>query len=77
MNILIKQDRPADQMYNKLYYVLDEQWLNLTAHDMRSALVDDRLDKQSPYTTPTSTSPVISNFSFLSESVSVPSIMSS
>ena len=58
MNILIKQDRPADQKYNKLYYVLDEQWLKLTAHDMRSALVDEKLDKQSPYTTPTSTSPM-------------------
>ena len=34
MNILIKKDRPADQKYNMLYYVLDEQWLKLTAHDM-------------------------------------------
>ena len=58
MNILIKQDRPADQKYTKLYYVLDEQWLKMTGHDMRSALVDDKMDKQSPYTTPTSTSPM-------------------
>ena len=55
MNILIKKDRSADQKYNKLNYVLDEEWLKLIAHDMRSALVDDKLDKQSPNTTPTST----------------------
>ena len=58
MNILIKQDRPADQNYIKLYYVLDEQWFKLTAHDMRSAFVDEKLDKQNHYTTPTSTSPM-------------------
>ena len=52
-----KQNRPTDQKYNKIYYVLDEQCLKLTAHDMRSALVDEKLDKQSPYTTHTSTSP--------------------
>ena len=56
MNILIKQNRPADQKYNKFYYVIDEQCLELTAHDMRSALVDMKLDKQSTYTTHTSTS---------------------
>ena len=61
-SILIKQDRPADQKYDELYYVLDEQWLKLTAHDMRSALVDEKLDKESSYTTPTSTSPM-SHFS--------------
>ena len=58
MNILIKQMRPADQKYNKFYYFIDEQWLRLTAHDMRSALVDMKLDKQSTYTTHTSTSPM-------------------
>ena len=62
MNILIKQKdlqtcRPADQKYNKFYYVTDEQWLKLTAHDMRSALVDMKLDKQSTYITHASTSP--------------------
>ena len=25
-NLLIKQDRPADEKYNKLYYLMDEQW---------------------------------------------------
>ena len=56
MNILIKLNRPGDQKYNKLYYVTDEQWLKLTAHDMRSALVDTKLEKQSTYRTPGSTS---------------------
>ena len=58
MNILIKQNRPADQKYNKFYYVTDEQWLKLTAHDMSSALVNMKLDKQSTYRTHASTSPM-------------------
>ena len=58
MSILIKQNRPADQKYNKFYYVTDEQWLKLTAHDMRSDLVDMKLDKQSTHRTPVSTSPM-------------------
>ena len=55
MNI---QNRTADQNNNKFYYVIDEQWLKLTAHDMRSALVDMKLDKQSTYKTHASTSPM-------------------
>ena len=58
MNILIKQNRPAVRKYKKFYYVIDEQWLKLTAHDMRSASVDMKQDKQSTYTTHTSTSPM-------------------
>ena len=58
MNILIKQDRPTDQKYNKFYYFTDEPWLKLTAHDMRSALVDMKLEKQSTYRTPASISPI-------------------
>ena len=56
MNTLIKQNRTADQKYDKFCYVIDDQWLKLTAHDMRSALVDMKLEKQSTYTTHTSTS---------------------
>ena len=41
MNLLIKQERPAEQKYNKLYYIMDEQWTKLTAHDMRTALVNE------------------------------------
>ena len=57
-DILIKHNRPADQKYNKFYYVIYEQWLKLTANDMRSALVDMKLDKQSTYRTHASTSPM-------------------
>ena len=41
MNLLIKQERPTEQKYNKLYYIMDEQWTKLTAHDMRTALVNE------------------------------------
>ena len=33
--------RPADQKYNAFYYIMDEQFYNLTAHDMRSASVNE------------------------------------
>ena len=58
MNFLIKQNRPADQKYNKFYYVIDDQWVKLTANDMRSALVDIKLDIMSNYRTHASTSPM-------------------
>ena len=32
MNLLIKQDRPDDDKYNKLYCLMDEQWTNLNSH---------------------------------------------
>ena len=54
MNLLIKQDRPVDQKYNKLYYLMDEQWTKLTAQDMRSALVDEKFEKLSSHMTSTS-----------------------
>ena len=54
MNLLIKQDRPTDQKYNKLYYLMDEQWTKLTAHYMRSALVDEKFEKLSSHMTSTS-----------------------
>ena len=39
MILLFSQNRPADQKYNAFYFILGKQWFNLTAHDMRSALV--------------------------------------
>ena len=53
MNLLIKQDRPADEKYNKLYYLMDEQLTKLTAHDMKSALIDEKCEKQSSHISPT------------------------
>ena len=49
---LISQKRPADQKYNKFYFILDDQWVNLTAHDMRSTLVNAVLDIHRSQTTP-------------------------
>ena len=57
-NLLLKQDRPSDQKYNKLCYVMDEQWTKLMAHDMRPALVNVKLEKPSSYTNPTSPYPM-------------------
>ena len=47
MDILINQDKPADQHGNKLYYVMDEQWTELTAKDMRTALVNVKSEQRS------------------------------
>ena len=46
------KERPADQKCNILYFVLDDQWLNLTAHDMRTALVNAGLEYHEPQTPP-------------------------
>ena len=65
MNILIKQNRPADQEYNKFYYVIDGQWLKLTAHDMRSALVDMKLETEYLQNSCIHISHATSQFSFI------------
>ena len=52
MNLLIKQDRPDDEKYNKLYYLMDEQWTKLTAYDKRSALIDEKQEKQNSHMSP-------------------------
>ena len=39
MNLLFKQERPAEQKYNRLYYIMDEQWTKLTAHGAHSPLL--------------------------------------
>ena len=54
MNLLINQDRSADQKYNKLYHVIDELWTKLSASDMRTALVNEKLENQRSCTTPAS-----------------------
>ena len=36
MNLLIKEEKSVDQKYNAQYFQ-DDQWFNLTAHDMRRA----------------------------------------
>ena len=56
---LISKDRPASQKYNAYYFILDEQWLNLTVHDMRSTLVNAVSENHRSQATPgTPMSPV-------------------
>ena len=47
MNLLIKQDKPADQKGNRLHYVMEEQWTKLTAKDMRTPLVNEKSEQHS------------------------------
>ena len=57
----ISQKQSPDQKYNTFYFILGEQWFNLTAHDMRSALVYAVLENHSSQATPgTHMSPVTS-----------------
>ena len=68
MILLISQDRPADQKYNVLYFILGEQWINLTSHDMRTALVNAVLENHRSQTTPGTP---MSHFTCLSPSASM------
>ena len=47
MDLLINQDKPADQQGNRLYYAMDEQWTKLTAKDMKTALVNAKSEQRS------------------------------
>ena len=40
MNLLIKKGKSVDQKSNAHYFFQDDQWFNLTAHDMRRTLVN-------------------------------------
>ena len=44
MSLLIMQDRPNAQKHNPLYFISGNQLFKLTAHDMKSALVNDKLE---------------------------------
>ena len=57
MFLLIKRERPVDQKCNVLYILLDGQWFNLTAHDMKTALVNAGLEYHDPQITPGTSSP--------------------
>ena len=43
MSLLIRQDRPDAQKHNPLYFISGNQLFKLTAHDMKSALVNEKL----------------------------------
>ena len=44
MSLLISQDRPDAQKHNPLYFISGNQLFKLTAHDMKSALVNENLE---------------------------------
>ena len=44
MSLLIRQDRPNAQKHNPLYFFSGNQLFKLTAHDMKSALVNEKLE---------------------------------
>ena len=44
MSLLIRQDRPNAQKHNPLYFISCNQLFKLTAHDMKSALVKEKLE---------------------------------
>ena len=44
MSLLINQDRHNAQKHNLLYFISGNQLFNLTAHDMKSALVNEKLE---------------------------------
>ena len=43
MSLLIRQDRPNAQKHNPLYFISGNQLFKLTAYDMKSALVNEKL----------------------------------
>ena len=62
MNLLIKKGKSVDQKCNAQYFFQDDQWFNLTAHDMRRTLVNAGMKYHRPQiipgtTLPNSTSP--------------------
>ena len=44
MSLLIRQDRPNAQKHNPLYFLSGNQLFKLTAHGMKSALVNEKLE---------------------------------
>ena len=44
MSLLTRQDRPNAQKHNPMYFISGKQLFKLTAHDMKSALVNEKLE---------------------------------
>ena len=51
ISLLIRQDRPNAQKNNLLYFISGNQLFKLTAHDMKSALVVEKLENHGSQTT--------------------------
>ena len=52
MTLLIHKEKPANQKCDVLYFILDDQWFNLTALDMKTVLINAGLEYHEPQTTP-------------------------
>ena len=52
MYLLIKSERPVDQKCNVLYFLLDDQWFNLTADYMKTTLVNAGMEYHEPQIIP-------------------------
>ena len=50
MSVLMRQDRPNAQKHNLLYFISGNQLFKLTAHDMKSALVNEKLENHASQT---------------------------
>ena len=46
-DLLINQEKSADQHSNRLYYAMDEEWTKLPEKDMRTALVNEKSEQRS------------------------------
>ena len=51
MSLLIRQDKPYAQKHYLLYFISGNQLFKLTAHDMKSALVNEKLENHGSQTT--------------------------
>ena len=63
MNLLIKKGKSVDEKCNAQYFFQDDQWFNLTAHDMKRTLVNAGIKYHRPQvipgtSLPNSTSPL-------------------
>ena len=52
MNLLIDKGKSVDQKCNAQYFFQDDQWFNLTAHDMRRTLVNAGMKYHRPQVIP-------------------------
>ena len=50
MSLLITQDRPNAEKHNLIYFISGDQLFKLTAHDMKSALINEKLENHASQT---------------------------
>ena len=57
MNLLIKKGKSTEQKWHVLYFLQDDQWFNLTAHDMKKTLVNAGMEYHRPQIIPSTSLP--------------------